>query len=117
MVTHVYVLATLTDWVLYQYCPSEGSEQKMGQNIKLKRMRYSLAVYTIWFVSTSWSFWCGRMSKSDKNGKVMPIQSWGKSGVLAYFGLQIGYFGHIFWDMDFKFDLPIIYINIKGIPN
>ena len=44
----------------------------------------------------------------------MPIESWGKSGVLAYFWLKIGYFGHIFWDMDFKFVLPIIYINIKG---
>ena len=35
------------------------------------------------------------------------------SGVLAYFGLEIGYFDHIFWDMDLKFVLPIIYINIK----
>ena len=48
------------------------------------------------------------------NGRVMPIESWGKSGVLAYFWLKIGYSGHIFWDMDFKFVLPIIYINIKG---
>ena len=31
----------------------------------------------------------------------------GKGGVLAYFG-------HIFWDMGFKFVLPIIYTNIKG---
>ena len=31
-----------------------------------------------------------------KNGRVMPIESWGKSGVLAYFWLKIGYFGHIF---------------------
>ena len=31
---------------------------------------------------------------------------------LAYFGPKIGYFGHMFWDMDFKFVLPIIYINI-----
>ena len=30
-----------------------------------------------------------------KNYRVMPIQNWGKSGVLAYFGQQIGYFGHI----------------------
>ena len=44
----------------------------------------------------------------------MPIQSWGKSGVLAYFGLKIGYFGHVFWDIDFKFVLPTIHINIKG---
>ena len=47
----------------------------------------------------------------------MLIQSWGKSGVLAYFWLKICYFGHIFWDMDFKFVKPIIYINIKGHPN
>ena len=44
----------------------------------------------------------------------MPIESRGKSGVLAYFGLKIGYFGYIFWDMDFKFVLPISYINSKG---
>ena len=44
----------------------------------------------------------------------MPIQIWGKSGVLAYFRLTIGYYGHIHWDMDFKFVLPLIYINIKG---
>ena len=44
----------------------------------------------------------------------MPIESWGKSGILAYFWLKIGYFGHIFWYMDFKFVLPVIHINIKG---
>ena len=44
----------------------------------------------------------------------MPIDCWGKSGVLAYFWLKIGYFGYFFWDMDFKFVLPIIYI--KGKP-
>ena len=50
-----------------------------------------------------------------KMAELMPNQSRGKSGVLAYFGLIIGSFGHIFWDMDFKFVLPIIYINIiKG---
>ena len=59
------------------------------------------------------------MSKSKKNSSVMPIQSWGKSDDLAYlnFGMKIDYFGHIFWDKDFKFVLPtapIIYINIKG---
>ena len=43
----------------------------------------------------------------------MPIQSWGKSGVLAYLGMKIVYFGHSFWDMDYKFVLPITYINIK----
>ena len=33
----------------------------------------------------------------------MPIESWG----------IFGYFGHIFWDMDFEFVLPTIHINIK----
>ena len=49
-----------------------------------------------------------------KNGRIMPIESWGNSGVLAYLWQKIGYFGHIFWDMDFKFVLPTIVINIKG---
>ena len=43
----------------------------------------------------------------------MPIERWGKSGLLAYFWLKLGYFGHIFIDMDFKFVLPTIHINIK----
>ena len=43
----------------------------------------------------------------------MPIQSWSKNGVLAYFGPKIGFFGHIIWEMDFKFVLPIISIDIK----
>ena len=43
----------------------------------------------------------------------MPNQSWCKSGVLAYFGPQISHSGHIFWDMNFKFVLPIISIYIK----
>ena len=47
-----------------------------------------------------------------KNGRVMPIRSWGKSGVPANIGAKIGYFGHIF--MDFKFVFPIISIDIKG---
>ena len=81
---------------------------------KPKRMRYILAVDAIRSVSISWLFWCDRMSKSDKNDRVMPIQSWGKSGVLAYFVMKIGFFGHVFWDMDFKSVLPVIYINIKG---
>ena len=46
----------------------------------------------------------------------MPIESCGKSGVLAYFYLKIDYSGLIFWDMDFKFVLPIIHMNIKGQP-
>ena len=44
----------------------------------------------------------------------MLIKSRGKSGILAYFGLKIGYFGHVFWDMDFKFVIPIVYNNTKG---
>ena len=44
----------------------------------------------------------------------MPIQSWGKSDVLAYFALKIGYLDHIFWHMDFKIVLPLIYININS---
>ena len=31
-----------------------------------------------------------------KNDRVMPIGSWGKSGVLAYFWLKIGYYVHIY---------------------
>ena len=48
----------------------------------------------------------------------MHIQSWGKTGTLAYSGLEIGYSAilaiiHIFRDMDFIFVLRIIYIDIK----
>ena len=52
----------------------------------------------------------------SKNGRVMPIENWGKSGVLAYFWLNIGYFGHIFWDLDFNLFCPTIHININRNP-
>ena len=45
--------------------------------------------------------------------ELCPNSKMGKSGVLAYFLLKIGCFGHIFWDMDVKLVLPLIYINIK----
>ena len=38
----------------------------------------------------------------------MPIEIRGKSGGMAYCGLKIGYFGHIFEITDFKFVLPLI---------
>ena len=47
----------------------------------------------------------------------MPIQSWGKSGVLAFFGPKISNFGHIFWDMDFKLFCPSFPIILRGQPN
>ena len=47
----------------------------------------------------------------------MTINSLSKSGVLDHFGQIIGYFGHIVQDMDFKFVLPIICINIAGQTN
>ena len=37
---------------------------------------------------------------------------WPAAKVAAgYFRPNFGYFGHIFWDIDFKFVLPIIYIK------
>ena len=36
---------------------------------------------------------------------------------MDHFGQIIGYFGHIVQDMDFKFVLPIICINIAGQTN
>ena len=46
----------------------------------------------------------------------MAIQRWGKSGVMTYFGPKIYHFGQIFRDsdMDFKYVLSIISIDIKG---
>ena len=51
------------------------------------------------------------------NGRVMPIESWGKSGVLAYFLLKIGYFGHIYLIYGLQIYFAPIHINIKGKPN
>ena len=45
----------------------------------------------------------------------MPIQKMGESGILAYFEPKVCHFGHIFWDMDFKFVLPIINIDIDSL--
>ena len=44
--------------------------------------------------------------------ELRPLEGVAPKWQLAYFGPRIGYYGHIFWDMDFKFVLPIIYINI-----
>ena len=52
--------------------------------------------WTCWFERQNWI----------KNSRVMLFKSLGQSGVLAYFGLKIDYFGHIFWDMDLKYVLP-----------
>ena len=72
----------------------------MGQKLKTLKNQIELSYGTIRFVSTSWSFWSGRMSKSDKK---WPSES----------GLKIGYFGYVCWDMEIKFVLSIININIK----
>ena len=72
-------------------------------------------MYNKYFIS--FCFTTSHCISQDKHwiyGRVLSIQSWDKSGVLAYFGLKIGYFGHIYWDIDFKFVSPIISINIEG---
>ena len=53
-------------------------------------------LFTPFDVSTSWSFDVVVCQNRIKNGRVIQMQSWGKGGVLAYFGLKIGYCGHIF---------------------
>ena len=47
-----------------------------------------------------------------KNDRVMPNKGRVPKWQLAYFRPNVGYFGHIFRDIDFKFVLPIIYIKI-----
>ena len=47
-----------------------------------------------------------------RNGRVMPMQSKGRNGVLAFFVPKISHFDHIYGDMDFTFVLPIIFIDI-----
>ena len=49
-----------------------------------------------------------------KYGRVMPILRLGKIGILTYFAPKVGHVGHIFGDMDFKFVLPVINIDIEG---
>ena len=45
--------------------------------------------------------------------KLRPLEGIGlQKWWLAHFGPNISYFGQMFWDLDFKFVLPIIYINI-----
>ena len=64
------------------------------------------------------NFCVGKHQNRIKNGRVMPIQSWGKSGFLAYFGPKIGHFGLIFGDIDFKFVLPIVLpLIFRGNPS
>ena len=47
----------------------------------------------------------------------MPIQSWGKSDILAYFGLKIGHFGHIFEDIASNSFCPIFPLISRDKPS
>ena len=49
--------------------------------------------------------------------EIFPLEGRALKWDLAYFGPRVGYFGHIFWDISFKFVLPIIYIKIDGQTN
>ena len=44
--------------------------------------------------------------------ELCPIEGRAPKWQLAYFRPNVGYFGHNFRDIDFKFVLPIIYIKI-----
>ena len=72
-----------------QCCPCEASDQKMGQKPKAKRNEIELSFL-------HHSIRLDELINLVVSNVKIPIQSWGKSGVLAYFALKIGYFGHIF---------------------
>ena len=82
-----------------QYCPCEASEQKLEQKpiSGLKEIELSYCHYSICLQKTS-------VSKKER-------QNWH----LAYFVPINGRFGQMFWDINFKFVLPIIYINFDII--
>ena len=52
-----------------------------------------------------------------KNARVMPNIRLHTKLQLAYFRANVGYFGHIFWDIDFEFVLPSIFIKISRQTN
>ena len=67
----------------------------LPKNRKLKEMRQSLAflqhsIRLHELIILVWSDVKNRI----KNSQVMPIERWGKSGILAYSWLKIGYCGH-----------------------
>ena len=66
-------------------------------------LRQSLGFNGIRFDSPSLSFWCGRTSKSDKNGRVMPIQSWGKEVSWPILGRKLAILAKFFkiWTSNF----------------
>ena len=43
--------------------------------------------------------------------ELLPLKGMAPKWQLVHFGRKIGYFGHMFLDMDFKFVLPIIYVH------
>ena len=49
--------------------------------------------------------------------ELFPLEGRAHKWQLAYIGSKVGYFGHFFKDINFKFVLPIIYININGKNN
>ena len=82
---------------MHAILPMLGPGEKVGQNSKTFK-KWARAQLLSPFDSSR------RLDHFDvvgcqnrtKNGRVMPIQSWGKSGFLAYFGRIIGNFGHIY---------------------
>ena len=49
-----------------------------------------------------------------KMTEIFPLEGRAPKWQLAYFRPKVGYFGQMFWDMDFKFVLPIIYHENDG---
>ena len=69
----------------------------MDQKIKLLKVEIRALLLTAINLFRKASQFCVvERQNRIKNGQVMPIQSWGKSGVLAYFVPKISHFGQLF---------------------
>ena len=52
-----------------------------------------------------------------KMAELCPLESRMPKWQLAYFWANGGHVGNIFWDINFQFVLPVIYIKIEGKTN
>ena len=77
-----------------QMWPMWPQVTKSGSKNNIWTEWYRACIFTIGLVLMSWSFWCGRTSKTDKNNQVMATQRWAKSGHVANFEPISGNFSH-----------------------
>ena len=89
--------------------------QKINQNLKQRRSRFDFV--TIRFVSKKQAFSKKESQHRMKNVRVKPIRRSRAKVAVGLFWNKCWPFWPLFLDINFRFVLPIIYINMDGQTN